>query len=118
MPLASGIDAAAALGEQIARRGETPIVVLLTDGRGNVARDGSPGRARAAEDVDLAARQYRLANLSTLLIDTAPQPQPAAQALARMMGATYLPLPYAGSAALSRAVAQAGQAVAAAAVSR
>jgi hypothetical protein len=34
------------------------------------------------------------------------------------MGATYLPLPYAGSAALSRAVAQAGQAVAAAAVSR
>ena len=31
---------------------------------------------------------------------------------------TRLPLPYAGSAALSRAVAQAGQAVAAAAVSR
>ena len=117
-PLASGIDAAAALGQQIARRGETPIVVLLTDGRGNVARDGSPGRARAAEDVDLAARQYSLAGLSTLLIDTAPQPQPAAQALARTMGATYLPLPYAGSAALSRAVAQAGQAVAAAAVSR
>jgi magnesium chelatase subunit D len=117
-PLATGIDAAAALGQQIARRGETPIVVLLTDGRGNVARDGSPGRARAAEDVDLAARQYRLAGLSTLLIDTAPQPQPAAQALARTMGATYLPLPYAGSAALSRAVAQAGQAVAAAAVSR
>jgi len=117
-PLASGIDAAAALGQQIARRGETPIVVLLTDGRGNVARDGSPGRARAAEDVDLAARQYSLAGLSTLLIDTAPQPQPAAQALARTMGATYLPLPHAGSAALSRAVAQAGQAVAAAAVSR
>lgn len=117
-PLATGIDAAAALGQQIARRGETPIVVLLTDGRGNVARDGSPGRARAAEDVDLAARQYRLANLSTLLIDTAPQPQPAAQALARTMGAAYLPLPHAGSAALSRAVAQAGQAVAAAAVSR
>ena len=117
-PLASGIDAAAALGQQIARRGETPIVVLLTDGRGNVARDGSPGRARAAEDVDLAARQYSLAGLSTLLIDTAPQPQPAAQALARTMGAAYLPLPHAGSAALSRAVAQAGQAVAAAAVSR
>jgi magnesium chelatase subunit D len=117
-PLASGIDAAAALGQQISRRGETPIVVLLTDGRGNVARDGSPGRARAAEDVDLAARQYRLSGLSTLLIDTAPQPQPAAQALARTMGAAYLPLPYAGSAALSRAVAQAGQAVAAAALSR
>ena len=30
-PLASGIDAAAALATSIARRGETPIVVLLTD---------------------------------------------------------------------------------------
>ncbi len=117
-PLASGIDAAAALGQSIARRGETPIVVLLTDGRGNVSRDGSPGRAKAAEDVELAARQYRMAGLSTLLIDTSPQPQAAAQELARTLGAAYLPLPYAGSAALSRAVAQAGQAVAAASVTR
>ncbi|OYY66321.1 MAG: magnesium chelatase ATPase subunit D [Burkholderiales bacterium 28-67-8] len=117
-PLASGIDAAAALGQSIARRGETPIVVLLTDGRGNVSRDGSPGRAKAAEDVDLAARQYRMAGLSTLLIDTSPQPQAAAQELARTLGAAYLPLPYAGSAALSRAVAQAGQAVSAASTPR
>ncbi len=117
-PLASGIDAAAALGQAIARRGETPIVVLLTDGRGNVSRDGSPGRARAAEDVEQAARQYRMAGLSTLLIDTSPQPQSAAQELARTLGAAYLPLPYAGSAALSRAVAQAGQAVAAATSTR
>ena len=99
-PLASGIDAAAALGQSIARRGETPIVVLLTDGRGNVSRDGSPGRAKAAEDVELAACQYRMAGLSTLLIDTSPQPQAAAQELARTLGAAYLPLPYAGSAAL------------------
>jgi magnesium chelatase subunit D len=104
-PLASGIDAAAALAESIARRGDTPIVVLLTDGRGNIARDGSPGRARAGDDVQLAARQFRAAQLRALLIDTSPQPQAAARQLAQEMGASYLPLPYAGASALSQAVA-------------
>lgn len=115
-PLASGIDAAAALAASIARRGETPIVVLLTDGRGNIARDGSPGRARAADDVQLAARQFRSAGLRALLIDTSPQPQAAARQLAQEMGASYLPLPYAGSAALSKAVSLATHAVSAAPV--
>ncbi len=113
-PLASGIDAAAALAASIARRGETPIVVLLTDGRGNIARDGSPGRVRAGDDVQLAARQFRVANLRALLIDTSPQPQAAARQLAQEMGASYLPLPYAGSAALSQAVALATKSVSAA----
>jgi magnesium chelatase subunit D len=110
-PLASGIDAAAALAASIARRGETPIVVLLTDGRGNIARDGTPGRARAGDDVQLAARQFRAANLRALLIDTSPQPQPAARQLAQEMGASYLPLPYAGATALSQAVALATKSV-------
>lgn len=118
-PLASGIDAAAALAASIARRGETPIVVLLTDGRGNIARDGSPGRARAGDDVQMAARQFRAASLRALLIDTSPQPQAAARQLAQEMGASYLPLPYAGASALSRAVALATTSVSAAsAVSR
>ncbi len=112
-PLASGIDAAAALATSIARRGETPVVVLLTDGRGNVARDGSPGRVRAADDAQLAARQFRAAGHSALLIDTSPQPQAAARQLAQAMGASYLALPYAGSAALTRAVGLAAQAVSA-----
>ena len=112
-PLASGIDAAAALAASIARRGETPIVVLLTDGRGNIARDGSPGRARATEDVQLAARQFREAGLRALLIDTSPQPQPASRQLAQEMGARYLPLPYAGSTALSQAVSLAAKAASA-----
>ncbi len=110
-PLASGIDAAAALAASIARRGETPIVVLLTDGRGNIARDGSPGRARAGEDVQLAARQFRSASVRALLIDTSPQPQAAARQLAHEMGASYLPLPYAGAAVLSQAVALATKSV-------
>jgi len=83
----------------------------LTDGRGNIARDGSPGRARATEDLSLAARQFRAVGLGALLIDTSPQPVPAARQLATDMGATYLPLPYAGSSILSKAVGQAVRAV-------
>ncbi|MEZ5790925.1 MAG: hypothetical protein R3D34_09135 [Nitratireductor sp.] len=31
------------------RRGQSPLIVYLTDGRGNIALDGSPDRERAAE---------------------------------------------------------------------
>ncbi|NQW94981.1 MAG: VWA domain-containing protein [Polaromonas sp.] len=103
-PLAAAIDAARELADQISRRGETPIVVLLTDGRGNIARDGKPGRAKASEDATAAARQMRLAGVTALLLDTSPQPQAAAQALAIEMGAAYVPLPYAGAQAVSQVV--------------
>ncbi len=103
-PLAAGIDAAVALANAVQRRGETALLVLLTDGRGNIARDGSAGRARADEEALAAARQMRAARLAALLVDTSPQPQPAAQRLAAEMGAIYLPLPYAGAATLSQAV--------------
>ena len=103
-PLATAIDAARELTEQIRRRGETPIVVLLTDGRGNIARDGSPGRAAAAVDASAAARQLRQAGITALLLDTSAQPDPAARALATEMGAAYVPLPHAGAQAVSRVV--------------
>lgn len=103
-PLATALDAARDLAEQIRRRGETPIIVLLTDGRGNIARDGSPGRAKATEDALAAARQLRVAGMTALLLDTSPQPQAAAQALASEMGAAYVPLPYAGAQTVSRVV--------------
>ncbi len=103
-PLASAIDAARELADQIRRKGATPIVVLLTDGRGNIARDGTPGRVKAAEDALAGAKMMRLANITCLLMDTSPQPQPAARQLAQEMGATYVPLPYAGAQALSQVV--------------
>jgi magnesium chelatase subunit D len=108
-PLATAIDAARELADQISRRGETPIVVLLTDGRGNIARDGSPGRVRASDDALAAARQVRVAGITCLLMDTSPKPQPTARLLAQEMGAAYVPLPYAGAKALSQVVAQVSQ---------
>lgn len=103
-PLAAGIDAALALAEAVRRRGETPVVVLLTDGRANIARDGEPGRTRAGEDALAAARQLQAAGVTALLLDTSPQPQATARQLAAQMGAAYLPLPHAGAAELSQAV--------------
>jgi magnesium chelatase subunit D len=103
-PLAAGIDLAMLLADGVQRRGGTPSVVLLTDGRANVARDGTGGRARAAEEALASARAGRAAQVKALLVDTSPHPQPRARELAQAMGALYLPLPYADAATLSDAV--------------
>ena len=103
-PLAHAIDASMLLADQLRKKGETPIVVLLTDGKGNIARDGRPGRAQAATDALAAATEMRLRGFSTLLVDTSPQAQDAAKHLANAMGAHYLALPYAGANALNQAV--------------
>ena len=103
-PLASAIDAAAALAGQIKRKGESPIVVLLTDGKANIARDGSPGRGTATSDALAAAAQLRATGVSALLVDTSPQPQSSAEQLAAAMGAQYLALPYGGAQSLNQAV--------------
>ena len=103
-PLAAGIDAGFLMADGIRRRGGTPTLVLLTDGRANVGQDGKGGRARADADAMAAARQVRAARLTALLVDTSPRPHPASQRLAAAMDARYVPLPYADAAALSRAI--------------
>ena len=79
-PLASGIDAAAALAQSALRRGQTPLIVMLTDGRANVARSGEPGRPAAHADALASARILRAGRMRSLLIDTSPQPEPRAEA--------------------------------------
>jgi magnesium chelatase subunit D len=106
-PLAAAIDSAAALADAVRRQGATPLVVLLTDGRANIARDGRPGRPQAQADAQAAATRLRATGIGVLLLDTSPQPQPAAQQLALAMGARYLPLPHADARAMSAAVQQA-----------
>jgi magnesium chelatase subunit D len=103
-PLALGIDAAVALADSLRRRGETPVIIVLTDGRANIARDGEPGRARAEEDAISAARSLRELGITALMVDMAPQPQPSAKRLATEMDGMYLALPYADANVLSKAV--------------
>ena len=103
-PLATAIDAAMLLAGQVRRRGQTPLVVFLTDGRANVARDGSTGRVQAEQDAALAGRAAAATGISLMVVDAGPRPQPAARALAQAMGALYVPLPRVEAGALSQAI--------------
>ena len=103
-PLATAIDTAASVAEGLRRRGQSPVVVLLTDGRANVARDGTGGRERAQAEATQAARQLSALQVPLLFIDTSPKPQQEAAQLAGAMRARYIPLPHAGAAAVSMAV--------------
>ena len=103
-PLAAGLDAAWVLADSIRRKGQTPSVIVLTDGRANIARDGAPGRPRAELDAVSAARALRAAGISAVLVDTSQRPGPSGAQLATEMGARYLPLPHADASVLATAV--------------
>lgn len=103
-PLAAALDAGLALALDLRRREEVPITVLLTDGRANLARDGTPGRERAEAEALGAAQRWKAAGLAALLIDTSPRPEPRARALASAMAARYLALPRADAHGLAAAV--------------
>jgi magnesium chelatase subunit D len=94
-PLAAGLRLAYDLALQARARGMTPTIALLTDGRGNIALDGSPNRAMAEADALRLARAIAAAGLPALVLDIAKRPQPGLQALAKGLSAPYLPLPYA-----------------------
>jgi magnesium chelatase subunit D len=103
-PLAAALDHARELTQALVRKGGSPLAVFLTDGRANIARDGSPGRDKAHADALAAASLWRASGLGALWIDIAQQPQAQAQQLAQTMGARYLPLPLADAQQVSRVV--------------
>ena len=109
-PLAAGIAAGYSMAEASRKRGQTPVIVALTDGRANVTRDGVGGRATAESEALDTARLFKASGFAALLIDTAPRPQPFSRDLASAMGARYVPLPFADAARMSAAVRHAARA--------
>ncbi len=103
-PLALGLAAASELAESHAARGRTPFVALLTDGKGNIDRQGQPGRAQAGEDALAAARRFAAARTQGVVIDISARPQPEAAAIAAAMRARYLALPRADARGVEQAV--------------
>jgi magnesium chelatase subunit D len=103
-PLAAGIDAAmlTALGERA--KGRATLLVFLTDGQANIARDGRAGRALGFEHAMLAARQLAVQKLPALFVDTSPRAREEGARLAGAMGARYIALPQAHAAAMRDAV--------------
>ena len=103
-PLAAGLNAALGLADQAKRRGLTPTLALLTDGRANIGLDGSADRVIAAQDALRLGKALRQSGIEGVVIDTGNRPEPALKLLSQTIGATYLPLPRADAARLSAAV--------------
>lgn len=103
-PLAAGIDAALEVARDGARRGQTPVLVVMTDGRANIRRDGTPDRNGAGEDALQSARRVQAEGVRALFVDTAPRPRPVARSLAEAMDARYLALPRTDADALTRSI--------------
>lgn len=103
-PLAAGLLAAQQLADAASKRGQTPTIAMLTDGKGNVAMDGTANRATATAEAHQAANGLRLAGVNSIVIDISPRPRAEAAALAEAMGGRYLPLPQAQSAAMVAAI--------------
>jgi magnesium chelatase subunit D len=103
-PLAAGLAAALGLARDARGRGRTPFLVLMTDGRANVALDGSGGRERAMADAATLARAVQADGISATLIDISARPRPEARDLAAQMGARLIVLPRARPEALKAAI--------------
>ena len=104
-PLALALDRAAEVARQVRRTGADVAVVMLTDGRANVAREGTGGRPRAEAEAMASARAYGLEAHRAVLIDTSPRPNPVAGELAAAMGARWIPRPNARAETIHDAVA-------------
>lgn len=103
-PLAAGLMAAQHLAEAAQRTGQTPTIAILTDGKGNVAMDGSANRVVAMEEAHQVARGVAALGLNCIVIDISPRPREEAAALAEALNGRYLPLPQAQSAAMVAAI--------------
>jgi len=108
-PLGAGLVLAQRLLTSIARAGEDAVLVLLTDGRANLSRDGQPGREAAQAECLLLARPLVALAQRRLVIDGSVRPEAAAQRLAQALQGQYLALPYARAQAIHQAVQSASQ---------
>ena len=105
-PLSRAIDESFEVASASMRKGLTPALVFLTDGRANIAKDGSPGRPKAMEDAQQSARAASYYSFKSLWIDTSPQARDEGKAMAALLGSMYLPLPNAGANEVSQAIMQ------------
>ena len=100
-PLAAGLKLALELALKARARGMTPTVALLTDGRGNIALNGTPNRAEAEADAQRLAKAIRASAVPAVVIDIATRAQPALKQMAATLDAPYLALPRADARKLS-----------------
>jgi len=105
-PLASAIQTSTQYATQLKRKGQTPVLVMMTDGRANVTAAGVGGREQAYADALMAAQRAKNENLNILFVDTSFKTQEANQIIAQQMGAKYILLPQGKSFAVVEAAKQ------------
>jgi len=103
-PLAMGLDAARECAEAVAAKGRTPSLVVLTDGRANIDREGKPGRKQAGEDAIASAKALARSGIDSIVIDISARAAREGAALAEAMNARFLALPRADARQIADAV--------------
>lgn len=103
-PLALGLNAAREVAEAVIAKGRSAALVILTDGRANIAADGSPGRPQAAADAEAAAKAIAARGIDALVVDISARPGPEGAALAQALGGRFLALPRADARMLQAAI--------------
>lgn len=103
-PLASGLKAGLETALNARTKGFSPIIIALTDGRGNMSLDGTANRAAAAQDATAMAQQITAQGIESIVIDTSKRPEPGLRALAATLQGRYIPLPRADAHKLSQTV--------------
>ncbi len=89
-PLAAGLAMAGEVAALVRSKDRTPFVVVLTDGRGNIAFDGTADAAAAKRDAESAALTV---NSPGVLIDISARPREEGRAIAALMRAKFVALP-------------------------
>jgi magnesium chelatase subunit D len=103
-PLAAGLAAARQLAEAAAKRGQTPMIAVLTDGKANIILDGSANREAAMQEAQASAKGMAQLGINSVVIDISPRPRAEAAELAAALNGRYLPLPAAHSAEMVQAI--------------
>ena len=105
-PLANGLLEAFNMAEAARPRNITPIIILLSDGRGNMSLDGVADRVKSIKDAKYVASLIKRNAINNIFIDTSRRKTPIADDLARELNGHYFQLPMANSSSISKAVQQ------------
>jgi len=105
-PLANGLLEAFNMAEAARPRNITPIIILLSDGRGNMSLDGVGDRVRSIKDTKYVASLIKRNAINNIFIDTSRRKTQMADELARELNGHYFQLPMANSGTISKAVQQ------------
>ena len=103
-PLAAGLKVAGELALHARAQGLSPTLALLTDGRANIALDGTANRAQAGLDANTMASWLRSEGVPSIVLDTSMRPDKALVQLSKSLSATYLPLPRADARQMGQAL--------------